>query len=135
MALCVHYIELRPEADEEEFDKFVAEELLPSARTITERRAGLHTDRHVFVKGSTEKRTYLWIVEWAHQGGESDNSFVVAVGPKVKAKLDAFALHTFKLYAVMARAGDDSITTPTLDIPDDLRDPKGWLGEDVWNVV
>ncbi|MFA7763904.1 hypothetical protein ACGFNX_28305 [Streptomyces sp. NPDC048723] len=135
MAICVHYITLRPEADENEFNKFVAEELLPAARTVAERRAGLHADRHVFIKGSTEKRTYLWIIEWTHQEAESDNSFVVAVGPRLKAKLDGFALHTFKLYAVMARSSNDSIVTPTLDVPDELRDPQGWLGEDVWNVA
>ncbi|MFD7691487.1 hypothetical protein [Streptomyces sp. NPDC059781] len=135
MAVCVHYIELRPEAEEDEFNEFVTEELLPLARTFTDRRAGLHADRHLFVKGSTEKRTYLWIIEWTHPGGESNDSFVASVGPNLKAKLDTFALHTFKLYAVMARSGNDSIVTPTLDVPDELRDPRGWLGDDVWDVV
>ncbi|WP_314251650.1 hypothetical protein [Streptomyces sp. DSM 40907] len=135
MAICVHYITLRPEADENEFNKFVAEELLPAARTFTERRAALHADRHVFIKGSAGSRTYLWVIDWTHQEAESDNSFVVTVGPGLKAKLDSFASHTFKLYSVVARSGNDSIVTPTLDVPDELRDPRGWLGEDVWNVA
>lgn len=135
MAICVHHITLRPEANEDEFNKFVAEELLPAARTVTGRRAGLHADRHLFIKGSTEKRTYLWIIEWTHQVAESNNSFAVAVGPTLKAKLDGFASHTFKLYTVLGRSHDDSIVTPTLDVPDELTDPAGWLGEDVFNVA
>lgn len=135
MAVCIHHITLRPEADENAFNRFVAEELLPAARTFTDRRAGLHDDRHVLVKDHTEERTYLWIIEWTLQGGESPDSFVVAVGPRLKSKLDAFAVHTFKLYAVVARSSRESIVTPTLDVPDELTDSEGWLGEDSWNVV
>ncbi|MER6623996.1 hypothetical protein [Streptomyces sp. NPDC000931] len=135
MAVCVHHIKLRPDADENEFNKFATEELLPAARTFTDRRAGLHADRHLFLRGSTEGRTYLWIIEWTHPGGESNDSFTVSVGPNLKTRLDTFAVHTFKLYATMARSGNDSIVTPTLDVPDELRDPQGWLGEDVWNVM
>ncbi|MFI6373693.1 hypothetical protein [Streptomyces sp. NPDC050546] len=135
MAICIHHITLRPEADENAFARFAAEELLPAARTFTGRRAGLHDDRHVIVKDHTEERTYLWITEWTFQGSESPNSFTVAVGPRLKSKLDAFAVHSFKLYAGLARSSHESIVTPTLDVPDDLTDPEGWLGEDNWNVV
>lgn len=134
MAVCIHHITLRPEADENAFDQFVAEELLPAARTFTKRRAGLHDDRHVIVKDDAEERTYAWIVEWTLQGHESSNSFILAVGPELKSKLDAFAVHTFNLYGVIARSSHDSIVTPTLDVPDELTDPEGWLGEDKWNV-
>ncbi|MGW2090063.1 hypothetical protein [Streptomyces sp. NPDC001880] len=89
----------------------------------------------MIVKDDTEERTYLWIVEWTLQGGESSNSFIVAVGPELKSKLDAFTVHTFKLYGVLARSSRDSIVTPTLGIPDELTDPEGWLGEDKWNVA
>ncbi|MFD7702805.1 hypothetical protein [Streptomyces caelestis] len=135
MAICIHHIALCPEADENAFNRFAAEELLPAARTFTDRRAGLHDDRHVIVKDHTEERTYLWITEWTLRGGESPDAFIVAVGPRLKSRLDAFAVHTFNLHAVVARSSHESIVTPTLDVPDELTDPEGRLGEDSWNVV
>ncbi|WP_030871794.1 hypothetical protein [Streptomyces sp. NRRL S-37] len=59
----------------------------------------------------------------------------MAVGPRLKSKLDAFAVHSFRLYAVVARSSRESIVTPTLDVPGELTDSEGRLGEDNWNVV
>ncbi len=81
MPLGIHRIVLQPEAREEEFERFVTEELFPIAKTLIDIRIGQTDIRYMLAKsrrgaGDGGWREYLWLIEVDQKAIDSFPSFL-----------------------------------------------------------
>ena len=130
MPVGIHTITLAPGVSPEEFERFMAEELLPAARTVVDIRMGMHPVDHTLVRGEADGEAgpvYLWITEVGDQDfAEAIERFPKHVGAALKARLEAFGSQSYARFGVVARASEGRITTPTGG--PESEDPDGWVG-------
>jgi hypothetical protein len=132
MPLGIHRIVLHPEAQEEEFEKFMTEELFPAVETKIDIRIGQVNIRYLLAKaydaenGDGTWREYLWLVEVDQ---EAVDTFPVDLGEELRAKLDAFGARLYSSYGVVGTADHHTTTPNVVWFSDSDPDTSGWVGE------
>lgn len=135
---------LREGVQEEDFEKFMIEEVFPVVQTVIDRRAGILRVHHRLLK--TEPRRYFWTVELHDEaaGGLSPDeaevpvgevqkvdqewtkTFPTDIGEALKGQLLSYAASTvISPFRVLART-TEQITTPSPAYIEGNR--SGWFG-------
>ena len=127
MAIEIRRLALREGVKEEDFEKFMVEEVFPIVRTVIDSRMGMMAVQHTFLK--TEPRRYWWIVDLNESPGVSDfdeaevqvqkvdkewiETFPTDIGELTR-QLDSYVTRTLNTpYGVLARASEKDLTTPS----------------------
>ncbi len=123
MPVGIHELTLRPEVREEDFEKFMIEEVFPVVRTVIKNRIGRTEVHHALLKSSAGR--YLWTIDVSNKFA---NTFPTDIGEELRSRLDAFVTGTFSSFGVLARASEE-LGTPTgvFDGPSP-GDPSGFFG-------
>jgi hypothetical protein len=124
MPIEIRRLILQDGVQEEDFEKFMIEEVFPAVQTVIAERSGMHIADHTLLK--TEARSYWWAVDLGGNPHASEvpigevqtvdegwiETFPTAIG-SLKGQLDRYVVSTFSTpYRVLARV-TEHLTTPT----------------------
>lgn len=130
MPIGIHRIVLDRAADEDNFERFMTEEIFPIARTLVRIRIGQTGIRHMLVRNMRDESDdapceYLWIIEVDQ---EAIQSFATELGAELKTRLDSFGTRTYGAFQILG-SSESRITTPSVSQATPAGDPSGWVGE------
>jgi hypothetical protein len=141
MAIEIRRLALREGVKEEDFEKFMVEEIFPVIRTVIDSRMGMLAVQHTFLK--MEPRRYWWIVDLNERPGVSARNeaevqvqkvdqewietFPTDIGEQLIGQLDSYVTGTLNTpYSVLARASEKNLTTPSSAYFEGNQ--SGWFG-------